>query len=204
MARTPAFARDAVVRSARSLFWEHGYDGASVPALEKATGLSRSSIYNTFGSKRGLFDVVVQSYLDEVIRPRLRPLQLDTVAPDAISEYLEGLAQAFARVESMPAANGCLLINTAGAPIAHDARVAQIIDDYRAELRAAIGRGLDARLPETSDQERAHLADVVTGLVVAAFAVVRVAPGAAAGSLATAGELITNAVNGSPTAGLEA
>lgn len=193
MARTPAFERDAVVRAARSLFWEHGYDGTSVPALEQATGLSRSSIYNTFGSKRGLFDVVVQSYLDEVIRPRLRPLQLDEVAPDAIIEYLDGLGQAFARVGSMPAANGCLLINAAGGPIAHDTRVAQVIDDYRAELRAAIGQGIDACLLEAPDRERARLADVVTGLVVAAFAVVRVAPDAAAGNLATAGGLIEQA-----------
>ncbi|GAB3168699.1 hypothetical protein GCM10027059_32000 [Myceligenerans halotolerans] len=195
MARTPAFERDAAVRAARSLFWEHGYEATSVPALEEATGLSRSSIYNTFGSKRGLFDVVVQSYLDEVIRPRLRPLQAEVVAPGAITEYLHGLGQAFARVESLPAANGCLLINTAGAPIAHDAQVAQVIDDYRAELRAAVARGVDARLPGAPDRDRARLADTVTGLVVAAFALVRIAPAEAARSLTTADELIEDALS---------
>ncbi len=53
MARTQGFDRDVVVRAARTLFWRAGFEGASVPALEEATGLSRSSIYNTFGSKRG-------------------------------------------------------------------------------------------------------------------------------------------------------
>lgn len=73
MARTQTFDRDTVVRAARTVFWEHGYDGTSIPDLEDATGIRRSSLYNTFGSKRGLFDAAVQSYLDEVIRPACAP-----------------------------------------------------------------------------------------------------------------------------------
>ena len=57
MARTQSFDRDTVVRAARTLFWTVGYESASIPELETATGLSRSSIYNAFGSKRGLFDL---------------------------------------------------------------------------------------------------------------------------------------------------
>ncbi|MBL0886943.1 TetR/AcrR family transcriptional regulator [Myceligenerans indicum] len=193
MARTPAFEREVVVRSARSLFWEHGYEDTSVPALENATGLSRSSIYNAFGSKRGLFDAVVQSYLDEVIRPRLRPLCEDVVAPGAITEYLQGLGRALKGVGSMSAVNGCLLINAAGAPIAHDAQIARVIDEYREELRTAFARGVDARLPAVPGQDRDRLTDVVTGLVVAAFALVRIAPAEAARSLRAAEELVEHA-----------
>ena len=69
------------MRAARTVFWEHGFEAASLPALERATGLNRSSIYHGFGSKRGLFDAAVASYLDEVVRPRLRPLVQDDVAP---------------------------------------------------------------------------------------------------------------------------
>ncbi|MDQ0260613.1 TetR/AcrR family transcriptional regulator [Sinomonas atrocyanea] len=190
MGRTQAFDRDTAVRAARAVFWQSGYEDASVPDLEQATGLSRSSIYNAFGSKRGLFDVAVQSYLDEVVRPRLRPLQGSHVEPEAIIGYLDGLREALAGAGSAPAANGCLLINAAGAPIAHDAEVARVIADYRDELRAAVGRGVRAHLPAATAVERDRLADAVTGLVVAAFALVRIAPDEASRSLLTARGLI--------------
>jgi len=64
MGRTRTFDEDAVVRAARDVFWQHGYAEASVPDLEAATGLGRSSLYHSFGSKRELFDAAIESYLD--------------------------------------------------------------------------------------------------------------------------------------------
>jgi len=190
VARSREFDRDAVVRAARQFFWAHGYEDSSIAGLETATGLNRSSIYNAFESKRGLFDAAVQSYLDEIVRPRLVPLQGDEVDAGALATYLGTLGAAFSRVGSMPAENGCLLINAAGAPVSRDAEVARVIDDYRAEMHAAISRGVEAALPAASEARRARLADVVTGLVVAAFALVRTSPAEAIRSLGTAAELV--------------
>lgn len=189
MARTVSFDRDAVVRAARTVFWQAGYD-ASVPALEQATGLGRSSIYNTFGSKRGLFDAAVQSYLDEVVRPRLQPLTQDAVPPDAIVAYLTGLRGAFLKVDSPAASNGCLLINAAGTPIAHDQHVAHTIAAYRDEMRAALGRGVAAHRPDDSADVQRRISDAVTGLVVAAFALVRIDRSSAADNIDAALGLI--------------
>lgn len=174
MGRQQSFDTDAVVRAARTLFWEHGYEGASVPDLERATGLNRSSIYHAFGSKRGLFDAAVESYLDEVVRPRLRGLRADAVAPDAILTYLTGLRRALG--SGIAATHGCLLVNAAGAPIAHDAAVAETVAAYRGELRDAFARGIAARrrdsAPAGPDVET--LAEACTALVLSAFAITRV------------------------------
>ncbi|WP_087508068.1 TetR/AcrR family transcriptional regulator [Cellulomonas iranensis] len=183
MGRAPTFDADAVVRAARDVFWSHGYEDASLPALEAATGLSRSSIYHAFGSKRGLFDAAVASYLADVVRPRLRVLTADPVAPDALARYLRGLRDALTADGSAAAAHGCLLLNASGAPVAHDADVRATIAAYRDELRAGIGRGVDAARPALPDDERARLAEACTALVVAALLVVRVDPDAAARSL---------------------
>lgn len=191
MARTLAFDRDTAVRSAREVFWRAGYAEASLPALEEATGLSRSSIYNTFGSKRGLFDAAMQSYLDEVIRPRLRPLRQERVDRDAILDYLAGLSAAFSRASGLP---GCLLVNTAATGLAEDGEVARIITDYHKELHAAIGNGVRAFLADddtAADVDR--LTDLVTDLVIAAFALVRIAPDVAIHSLETARATIEEA-----------
>lgn len=191
MGRPQSFDTDQVVRAARAVFWANGYEAAALPELEKATGLRRSSIYHAFGSKRGLFGAAVASYLDEVVRPRLAPLTADPVTTEALEEYLTGLRAALLRAGSLPASSGCLLVNSAGAPIGQDDEVARIVADYRAELRAALGNGVRARLPQLTEAEQDTLADACTGLVVAAFALVRVDPGQAAGSLDTARALIS-------------
>ena len=193
MGRVQVFDTDEVVRAARSVFWVHGYDAASLPDLERATGLSRSSIYNSFGSKRGLFDAAVQSYLTDVIRPRLHPLIVDPVAPGAIMDYFDGLHAALLSPDSLPSTSGCLLVNAASASIGHEPAVAGIIADYRAEMGAAIAAGVDAHLSDTPALERDRIAEACAGLVIAAFALVRVDPARAAQAISTARDLVTAA-----------
>jgi len=200
MARTQGFDREAVVRAARTLFWTTGFENASIAEIEAATGLSRSSVYNTFGSKRGLFDEAVQSYLDEVVRPRLRPLVSDPVAPDAIVAYLAGLRAAFRSGDAMPSSHGCLLVNTARSPLAHDPDVARVIGDYLAELHGALERGVRARHPELDPARASRLAEALTGLVIAAFSLARVDAAQSAHSIDTALDLLDQPLAASATA----
>ena len=193
MGRPQTFETASVVRAARAVFWRDGYEEASLPELEQATGLSRSSIYHAFGSKRGLFDAAVESYLDEVVRPRLRPLTAAVVAPTAIVDYLVGLRAALAQSGSLPATSGCLLINAAVAPVGRDDAVRRVVAAYRAELRAALGRGVTAHLPDGAPAELERLTDTLTGLVVAALALTRVDRSGALHLLGTALELIPGA-----------
>ena len=174
MGRTQGFDTDEVVRAARSVFWERGFEEASVPELEAATGLRRSSLYHAFGSKRGLFDAAVQSYLDEVVRPRLAPLRADVVAPDALEGYFTGLRAALSDARTISARSGCLLLNAAGAPIARDEAVREVIADYRAELLRAMRAGADARWPHAVSARRSGQADVLVSLLVAALVLARV------------------------------
>jgi AcrR family transcriptional regulator len=62
MARPRAFDEDKVLDRAMDVFWRHGYDGASFAELTKAMKLNSPSIYAAFGSKRGLFDAVLDRY----------------------------------------------------------------------------------------------------------------------------------------------
>lgn len=190
MGRPQTFSTAEVVRAARAVFWRDGYEEASLPDLEQAAGLNRSSIYHAFGSKRGLFDAAVDSYLDEVIRPRLRPLVAEVVDPAAMTGYLLGLRAALAQPGSLPATSGCLLINAAGAPVGRDGAVRDVIAAYRSELRTAFGRGVAAHLPDQALHEQDRLAETLTGLVVAALAVTRVDQDAALRLLDTAVELL--------------
>ena len=55
MPRTKEFTPDTVLEQAMELFWEQGYEATSAQDLVDHTGLSRSSLYNTFGSKQELY-----------------------------------------------------------------------------------------------------------------------------------------------------
>ncbi|MDQ2988377.1 MAG: TetR/AcrR family transcriptional regulator, partial [Pseudomonadota bacterium] len=62
MARHLEFDRTEVLARAVDAFWRVGYE--ALPALEiaQAMGVAKSSLYNTFGSKRNLFIESVDHY----------------------------------------------------------------------------------------------------------------------------------------------
>jgi len=62
MPRLEEFNRQYAVRRAMDVFWEKGYNGTSMQDLVDATGLNRSSIYNSFGSKLKLYKTTLQFY----------------------------------------------------------------------------------------------------------------------------------------------
>jgi TetR/AcrR family transcriptional regulator, transcriptional repressor for nem operon len=65
MPRVELFDKEEVLDKALNLFWKKGYNGTSIRDIEKATGLGRSSLYNTFGGKEALFFVTLKRYLSK-------------------------------------------------------------------------------------------------------------------------------------------
>ena len=64
MGRKRGFDDGEVLARAREVFLVHGYEGASIDALVKATGLLRGSLYGAFGSKRGMFVAALRDATD--------------------------------------------------------------------------------------------------------------------------------------------
>ena len=62
--RPIGFDKDAALEAAMLLFWERGFEGASMAELTQAMGLSPSSIYAAFGDKQALFSLAVKRYLN--------------------------------------------------------------------------------------------------------------------------------------------
>jgi TetR/AcrR family transcriptional repressor for divergent bdcA len=64
--RPRGFDRDAALDGAMHLFWEHGYEGASLAVLRHAMGdISSASFYAAFGSKEALYRETLARYLDK-------------------------------------------------------------------------------------------------------------------------------------------
>ncbi|GAA4278893.1 TetR/AcrR family transcriptional regulator [Aquimarina mytili] len=62
MPKTETFNRNQVLQKATEVFHKKGYNGTSMQDLVDATSLNRSSIYNSFGSKLGMFMEVLSFY----------------------------------------------------------------------------------------------------------------------------------------------
>lgn len=104
MSGKPQFDERAVIAAAAGVFWRHGYAAASLSELTAATGLSRSSIYQRFGDKDGLFLEALQAHTERSLC-RMNAAQADTPR-----RRLEAILRAFlpdpARPERPP---GCLI-----------------------------------------------------------------------------------------------
>src|ERR1700730_8554984 len=62
LGRPRAFDADRALDRALTIFWRDGYEGASLPALTKAMGINRPSLYAAFGNKEALFRKAVARY----------------------------------------------------------------------------------------------------------------------------------------------
>ena len=142
MARPKGYDRDTVLTAARDLFWEQGYERASIADLEKRTGLNRSSIYQEFGSKRELFGAALQCYADRVIADLLAGLR-DDHGPglDAVTALFQHLAELF-RCQTGVSTRGCLIVNAIAELATHDQGVRADAAAYRDRLRASFSAAL--------------------------------------------------------------
>jgi AcrR family transcriptional regulator len=73
--RPRQFDPDEALTAAMRVFWENGYAGASISVLLKAMGISRASLYATFGDKEDLFRKVMEHYEKEKTAYMLEALE---------------------------------------------------------------------------------------------------------------------------------
>ncbi|MGH8792003.1 MAG: TetR/AcrR family transcriptional regulator [Stackebrandtia sp.] len=171
--RPRSYATEDVVRAARDVFWERGYEATSLVDLEERTGLGRSSIYQVFGSKRGLFFAALRSYLREIAEPRLAPLEGRNARLSDVAAYLDGLSDSLL-TGRMQAVGGCFMVNTITELGPRDADARQIGMQYRDQMKGALAKALRAAEARgeidagTAEARARLLAATVIGVMVAA------------------------------------
>ncbi len=87
MPKVETFNRDLVVATATEVFHDKGYNATSMQDLVDATGLNRSSIYNSFGCKLDLFIDCLEAYQNKY-QKRTSNVLLDAKNPIVAIEFL--------------------------------------------------------------------------------------------------------------------
>ena len=169
MGRRQEFETDAILERAMWVMWRQGYRATSMADIEQATGLNPGSLYNAFGSKKGLFLKVVDHYVRDVVDHRIETV-LNTGSPlDGIGAFFRS---AFEEVpDDWPI--GCLLTNTATENGADDAdiqaRVTSGMDRIEIALRSRLEQARSQGSVSAALQpvvSAAHLISCYQGLLV--------------------------------------
>ena len=126
MGRPRNFETDSVVERAMEAFWTHGYANTSPAQLAEATGIGKGSLYNTFGSKRELFDRAFALYAREGAEMTAELLAGPGSTRECLRRYLRHLVDSDL---AQPVRRGCMAVNTAIELAPHDAEIAPLLHD---------------------------------------------------------------------------
>lgn len=151
--RPRSFDRTEILRAAMRLFWERGYEGASIADLLAAMKVTAPSLYAAFGSKEGLFREAVEFYLATDGDITARALRGEGTARQVIENLLREVADGLTRA-SLP--KGCLVALGAANCTADNAGVASYLKGHRAMnvegIRQRLARAVDdGELPDSTD-----------------------------------------------------
>ena len=140
--RPRGFDEDAVLAIALRVFWEKGYEAASLEALTTAMGINRSSFYNCFGSKHGVLLAALKSYSEGALK------RFSAIAEPSSQQTMMALLTALANPAG--GTNGCLLVNCITELAPHDPEVLRLGSRHIAQLQSILARKLSPKDPETA------------------------------------------------------
>lgn len=155
MARTKEFNEEKALDKAIEIFWHKGYNGTSAQDLVTHLGLSRSSLYDTFGDKQKLFSMALKRYQkqgEDYVRELLDKSEdikatLTAIFKQAVIESLED------RITK-----GCFMVNSSVELAMHDEEIAKIVNDNRVTMQdiflKAVTKGQEAGQISTKQNAR--------------------------------------------------
>lgn len=132
MPKYKQFDRDKVLEAASVVFHEKGYNGTSIDEILTATGLSRSSLYDSFKDKHNLYLQSLEFYKNEndkkihnLDEKNLNGLQkLETMFKSVVNHLSEN-----------PDDNGCLLVNAAAEMSKQCFKTSQVVCNNKDEVQ---------------------------------------------------------------------
>jgi AcrR family transcriptional regulator len=153
--RPLSFDRDTALEQAMHVFWQRGYEAASIAELTTAMGITAPSLYTAFGDKEHLFLEAIERYATGPGGGYPRALEEEPTAYLAIKRCLEEAAEELTR-PCHP--RGCMVTMAATNCSVASAHIQAGLAKRRAAsdagVRCRIEHGIrDGELPADTDAE---------------------------------------------------
>ena len=162
-----SFDEDDVLAKAMQVFWEKGFESASIADLVEGTGINKGSLYNAYGGKRNLFVKALLKYDQDNHKAAIAKLEAMDDPKAAIAMLFDTLvAETVADRER----KGCFLINTASEIATHDDEVTDIVTRGLREMEAFFRRSVEvgqARGEISNELDPEGTAKALLGVIVA-------------------------------------
>ncbi|MFP1132945.1 TetR/AcrR family transcriptional regulator [Asticcacaulis sp. W401b] len=139
MARPQEFNREDVLEKAMSLFWNKGYEATSLTDLIETTGLSKSSLYSSFGDKHAVFLAAYDRYRAARASEMNAILERGS-AREAIETFFRKIVSDAKATEF---SDGCMSTNQAVEMAPHDPLVRHRVDQDFKLIEAALARAIE-------------------------------------------------------------
>ena len=133
------FDPDLVLENAMQLFWSQGYEATSLQDLLIATGLSKSSLYESFGNKQSLFEAAFTRYFDNRAKHMHARLEQAESPLGFVRECLLSVLEDARR--NTP--RGCMLVNVANEFSTADPAVQPLIKQATEHLHQVFERAFE-------------------------------------------------------------
>lgn len=153
--RPLSFDRDQALEQAMHVFWQRGYEAASISELTAAMGITAPSLYTAFGDKERLFLEAIERYATGPGGGYPRALEEEPTAYLAIKRCLEEAAEELTR-PCHP--KGCMVVMAATNCSEASAHIQAALAKRRAAsdagVRCRIEHGISSgELPADTDAE---------------------------------------------------
>lgn len=162
MARTKEFDRDATLLQAIEVFSQHGYEGTSTPVLLEAMGISRQSLYDTYGDKWRLYLESLQRYVSDSVGGHLVALERGGKGLDAIEAFLVRAVD----LASAAAAPACLGVGAVCEFGRSNAEIVTLTEASGRLLAAALKRRLREAQPKAAESDVDEGADFLMATLI--------------------------------------
>lgn len=137
--RKKTFDPHEALTRALEVFWQHGFADTTTRQLEDELGLKASSIYNAFGSKRGLLDAAIAQYLDRLDRELITPLREAEDQLDGLDQFIHSVSIGLDGEHRF----GCLVVSLLTENAAHEPALTAHTDAYITVLRRELAHALE-------------------------------------------------------------
>jgi TetR/AcrR family transcriptional repressor for divergent bdcA len=159
-----SFDREEGVNIAKDLFHERGFDALGVAELTRALGINPPSLYAAYGSKAGLFERCLATYVQEANLPANKILTVDRPLDAAISDLLVNAAALYTKSRTK---RGCMAAEGMRAADPQARALAKVHGDAAAEF---IETYIRQRHPQDSRVLADYVVTTLQGLSAAARA----------------------------------
>ncbi len=132
MPRVKLFNEEVVLEKAIELFWEKGFSDTSMQDLVDYLGISRGSLYDTFGGKKELFDTAFNRYKEVNNKMMIQFLEDQPSIKKGLLKLFE--LPINASVCDKGNVRGCFAVNTTTELLPKDEKIHSILKENKIEI----------------------------------------------------------------------